>query len=922
MDAADAGNSFRLPWVVALLTMLALAGLLYGPATAPAQTATAGVATGTVDLAAVDELTAKFDLEPAGVATGDATYAAIRSAALLGDANGDGIGDMAIGDPTADPRGRTDAGSVYVVFGRRDARVSLSLTELGDRGYRIDGPAEGARLGASLAALGDANGDELADFAIGAPRAGVANRGRTGVVYIIRGDKRAAANLDLAVVNRDVPRLLGAASGDRTGWALAPLAESGGGPNGLIVGAPTGDPAGRGAAGSVYVLPAPLPRTGDHQLGELPASYRIDGAEPNGRAGMAVGASPDMSGDGLAEVLVGAPLSGPAATSGYAGAAFVVTSRPLGGIVDLAAPAGASMALYGDARMRLGASILGVGDVSGDGVPDVAVGAPYAQAGDRPQAGSVFIVAGRALSLLPIGLPAAADVVTRLDGVRRVDHFGASLARAGDLDRDAVADLLIAAPRVNALGRRDAGAVYAVRGRDLRSGRADIALLASSGVRLAGPAADDFGGSAFAGGLDAGGATRPDVLVVGLTRAAALDLPAVADEPSIPEPTTTGCVPIRDIELVVDDSRSLETSDPLALRRAAIELMLSKPRDVPVRLGAIEIGQTAAEVFAPLSIEASGLGPGTTLETLRGLVAERIRNDAGATDFGAGLAAAVRHNPRAGAIVLITDATEPAPAAPLAEPGGRPVYVLELRGPKPGTRRAEAALVALARATRGGYFAAVDAESLPAALGAVEAGLRCEQTLTTEAFSPQADPAPRPLPPGQTGAVVQTDDVIATATAAPAAPAIFDTGLPATTSAITMTFSYAEPRLPRTRARARRPSCLAASPVILGSVEVIASDSVSVRATAAQLRQALRGRLTPLGEPGDGRLYARGRCGRGYLTLRITGLERVRADAPGAQAASSSARRARSSARPRRGKKLAVKAGVTGQRRSRGRGGR
>ena len=223
MDESDADSPFG-PFSVALfLTMLVLAGLLVLPATVPAQAASTGVAgatTGTVDLAAVDELAGKFDLEPAGPGSGDATYAGNRSAALLGDANGDGIGDFAIGDPTADPRGRIDAGSVYVIFGRRGTQPRLSLAELGDRGYRIDGRAAGARLGASLAALGDDNSDGLADFAIGAPR-GAPSRAAAAPASSTSsaaagGTDGPDANIDL-VADRDIPRLLGVAPGDRAG---------------------------------------------------------------------------------------------------------------------------------------------------------------------------------------------------------------------------------------------------------------------------------------------------------------------------------------------------------------------------------------------------------------------------------------------------------------------------------------------------------------------------------------------------------------------------------------------------------------------------------------------------------------------------------------------------------------------------------
>lgn len=621
-----------------------------------------------------------------------------------------------------------------------------------------------------------------------------------------------------------------------------------------------------------------------------------------------------MSGDGLDEVLIGAPLAGSDATGALAGLAYVVPARPIGAAVDLAVPTGQGMTLYGEAGMRLGTSILGIGDVSGDGVPDVAVGAPFAAPGQRAEAGSVFVVAGRASSPLPIGLPAAPDVASRLDGVRRVDRFGTALARADDLDRDGVADLLVGAPGVEALGRQNAGALYAVRGRHIRTGLVDIALGRSS-VRLAGPVAGEFTGSVLAGGHDAGRAAPRDLLVTGRTSAAALDLPpSRPDEPPIPPRDAAGCPATRDIELVVDDSGSLRNSDPQNLRRAAIEQMLSKPRDTPIRLGAIEIGRTATEVFAPLSIEATGLGQGVELETLRGLLDERIRNDAGATDFTAGLIAAAVHNPLAGALVIITDATEPAPAAPLPHPG-RPVYVLQV--PARTTPRTKPALLALARATGGTYFEGVDAVSLPAALGVVEADLRCEQTLTTNVAGSPASRAPaQATQPAPAGSVVETADLVATATATAQKPARFVAGLPATSSAITMTLSYSPGTAVR-RARGRRPSCVAASPVTLRSVEVIASDTVSVRATAAQLRQALRGRTTPIGSGRGVKLNARGRCGRGYLTLRITGLERLPGAAAGAQAASRSQRRANMSAKPKRGTKR-IGAGTTAQRRRHG----
>jgi hypothetical protein len=832
-------------------------------------------ASGNVDLAAVDEFGASF--KPGA-----------RSAALLGDVNGDGVGDLAIGVPTADPGGRTNAGSVYVVFGRRDGNGPVDLDALGDRGYRIDGSSRYGRLGASIAALGtvDGSGDTLADFAIGEPGGVVSGRGPAGVVWVVRGAGPPLRDIDLRSA-RD-PRivgLLGTAMHDETGRALAALPEtSPGDPRGLIIGAPSADPAGRSLAGSVYVLPGPLPSKGNALLMTLaPTSYRIDGSAAGDKAGSAVASSPDISGDGLAEVLVGAPEF--MATGPSAGAAYVVSSRPTGSGVDLAMPMGDGMTMLGAAGMRVGTSVLGPGDLSGDGVPDVVVGAPSASPGGRTSAGSVFMVRGKPASSLPVVLPGTQDVAIGVDGVRRYDRLGVALAPAGDLDRDGIADLLVAGPGVDAFARGNAGAVYVLRGRSLGAGLVNLALLGRNGVRLAGTGPSERSGAALAGGLDAGGDPRADVLVGGLSSAELLDAPQIPDPtPSIPSTDTPECSVTRDIELVVDDSGSMRSGDPQLTRQAAIQQMLSKPRSEDIRLGAIEIGRAAEEIFPPLAVAAAGFSDGRELAALRGLLAERIRNDAGATDYATGLLASVLHNPTAGAVLLITDGSEPASALPLPRPASR-VYVLQLgtrRHPQSGPRLRE-----LAFATRGRYFEAVDAESLPAALAIIEADLRCEQTLITQVAQPAgAAPDAAPAPPA-TLAPSRTTEAIAATTVAPRRPARFVTGLPAKTTAATMTMSL--PAVPARRVKRLKNGrlagtaasrCLDDALVGVRTLRFFDRRRLAVRATARQLRLAFMGHSTKIGP-----LFATGRCGRGYLTLRVTGLERIGSAGPGARAA-------------------------------------
>lgn len=144
---------------------------------------------------------------------------------------------------------------------------------------------------------------------------------------------------------------------------------------------------------------------------------------------------------------------------------------------------------------RFGETVAGIGDVNGDMIPDLAVGASGASEGKFRRAGRVYIFSGSdGLLLRTISAPVPAG------GIR----FGFAIAAAGDLNADGAGDLIVGAPRARTPGKGRTGAAYALSGSDGTL----LATLAPAVPRRG----SQFGVSAAAG-TDVTGDGQPDLVV-------------------------------------------------------------------------------------------------------------------------------------------------------------------------------------------------------------------------------------------------------------------------------------------------------------------------------------------------------------------------------------------------------------------------
>lgn len=343
----------------------------------------------------------------------------------VGDLNHDGFDDIVL---SVNGPGLPALDGDVVVSGKAVVKhgASISASDLEQDAVLHTG-------GTAFAAAGDVNDDGVDDFMFGARD----DAFTMGVSTVAFGSKEGFDHVTSFT-------FYGLNIGDNAGWSIAGVGDvDDDGIDDIIIGAAGADPGDHGAAGSSYVV---FGHEGGFAAGfaldqiARGNGFRIDGIAVGDESGAAVAGDGDVNGDGVADIIVGAPFVGTKDN----GAAYVVFGDKDGfdPVLALSHLDGSNgFRLLGAPGDEAGTNVAGGGDVNGDGIDDVIVTTSRFDAAAGGNTSTSYVLFGhrdegfaKTISLAKLD---------GHDGFRIASGLGSSSVATGDVNADGIDDVIV-----------------------------------------------------------------------------------------------------------------------------------------------------------------------------------------------------------------------------------------------------------------------------------------------------------------------------------------------------------------------------------------------------------------------------------------------------------------------------------------------
>ena len=308
--------------------------------------------------------------------------------------------------------------------------------DLSTADYSFVGEAVGDNAGYSVSSAGDVDGDAQDDILISSPYNDDGGL-EAGKVYLILGSSLLNGfNGDLSTADYS---FTGEETGDQVGLSVSSAGDVvGDGFDDILIGAMYNDEGGYNAGKTYLISGASLGSNSENCLSV--ADYSFTGEAEGDYSGGSVSSAGDVDGDGLSDILIGAYGNDDGGMD--SGKAYLIFGSSLVYTFSINLSSADYSFIGENGNDLLSGSVSSAGDVNGDGLDDILIGA-YGNDDAGLDAGKAYLIFSSSLGSSDTINVSTADY--SFIGDDDNDYAGISVSSAGDVDGDGFDDVLIGA---------------------------------------------------------------------------------------------------------------------------------------------------------------------------------------------------------------------------------------------------------------------------------------------------------------------------------------------------------------------------------------------------------------------------------------------------------------------------------------------